>query len=117
MRMTHQAVVLDMPRHMVATQKRVLAAAHGNRFGDRDVLGWHSRQLAHPYNAQGPRHPQHITQVSSPIGPNHPAAVDETAFAKGAQAKIDFIIPDDHKNVTAASNAGKMRTSRRVVRL
>lgn len=105
---TYRAVFIDLPRHMVATQKRLLATAHEiilvtemSLVGIRDTLRLRT-------TLKGLGSTARITQVATRIGPNRPAAVDEPTFAKGAQAKIDFILPDDHKNMVAASNAGKM---------
>jgi pilus assembly protein CpaE len=107
MKMTHQAVILDMPRHLVTTQKRVLATAHEivlitemSLVGIRDTL--RIRTALKNLGSIG-----RITQVASRVGPAHPAAVDEPTFTKGAGAKIDFFMPDDPKNLAAASNAGK----------
>lgn len=107
-RMNYAAILIDMPRHMVATQKRVLATAHEivlvtemSLVGIRDTLRIRTSLKNLGSNAR-------ITQIATRISPSRPAAVDEATFTKGAQAKIDFIVPDDHKNMVAASNAGKM---------
>jgi len=103
----YQAIIVELPRHLVSAQKRVLAAAdeivlvtESNLAGIRDTL--RVRTMLKSLGATA-----RVTILTTRIGPQRPAAVDEATFAKGAQAKIDFIIPDDHKNVTAASNAGK----------
>jgi len=108
MRTPYQAIVIDMPRHMLASQKRVLATASEvvlvtemSLVGIRDTLRIRTMLKGLGSSAR-------ITQVATRVSPTRPAAVDEASFAKGAQAKIDFILPDDHKNVTAASNAGKV---------
>lgn len=108
MRTPYQVIVIDLPRHMVPSQKRILATAHDillvtemSLVGIRDTLRIRTMLKGMGSTAR-------ITQIATRVGPNRPAAVDESSFAKGAQAKIDFILPDDHKNVTAASNAGKM---------
>ncbi|MDD3181255.1 MAG: AAA family ATPase [Alphaproteobacteria bacterium] len=108
MRTGYQAVVIDLPRHMVATQKRLLATAHEivlitemSLVGIRDTLRLRS-------TLKGLGSTARITQITTKIGPNRPAAVDEPTFTKGAQAKIDFTVPDDHKTLVTASNAGKM---------
>lgn len=107
MRVSHQAVIIDMPRHMIATQKRVLATAHEivlvtemSLVGIRDTLRIRTTLKNLGSGAR-------ITQIGSRVGPSHPAAVDEATFTKGAGAKIDFVLPDDPKNLAAASNAGK----------
>lgn len=103
----YQAVVVELPRHLVSAQKRLLAAAdeivlvtESNLAGIRDTL--RVRTMLKSLSATA-----RVTILTTRIGPQRPAAVDDATFAKGAQAKIDFVIPDDHKNVTAASNAGK----------
>ncbi len=107
MRLSQQAIIMDMPRHMIASQKRVLAAAHEivlvtemSLVGIRDTL--RIRTALKNLGAAA-----RITQIAARIGPAHPAAVDETTFTKGAGAKIDFSIPDDPKNLAVASNGGK----------
>jgi len=108
MKQSHQAVIIDLPRHMIPTQKRILATAHEivlvtemSLVGIRDTLRIRTTLKELGSSAR-------ITQVASRISPGRPAAVDEATFTKGAQAKIDFVVPDDHKNTIAASNAGKM---------
>ena len=108
MRPNYNVVIIDLPRHLMATQKRLLAIAHEivlvtemTLTGIRDTLRVRTSLKSLGY-------PARVTLVASKIGAQRPAAVDEATFAKGAQAKIDFIIPDDHKAVTAASNSGKM---------
>ncbi len=108
MRSSRQAIFIDMPRHLMAGQKRILATAQEialitemSLAGIRDSL--RIRTMLKGLGATG-----RITLVGTKVGPTRLAAVNEAAFAKGAQAKIDFLLPDDHKNVTAASNAGKM---------
>jgi pilus assembly protein CpaE len=107
-RNNYQAVLIDMPRHMVATQKRLLATAHEiilvtemSLVGIRDTLRIRT-------TLKGLGSTARITQIATKTGPTRQAAVDEPTFTKGAQAKIDFIVPDDHKSMVAASNAGKM---------
>lgn len=108
MRITYQAIIVDLPRYLVPSQKRLLATAHEvvlvtemSLVGIRDTLRLRAMLKGLGASAR-------ITQIAARVGPAHPAAVDEAAFAKGAGAKIDFILPDDPKNVASASNAGKM---------
>jgi pilus assembly protein CpaE len=105
---TYNVVIVDMPRHMIATQKRILATAHEvvlvtemSLVGIRDTLRIRTTLKGLGSTAK-------ITQVATRVSASRPSAVDEAAFAKGTQAKIDFVLPDDHKNMTAANNAGKM---------
>lgn len=107
MKSGYNAIVIDMPRHLISTQKRVLATAHEivlvtemSLVGIRDALRIRSTLKTLGSSAR-------ILQVATKIGPQRPAAVDEATFAKGTQAKIDLTIPDDHKAMVVASNAGK----------
>jgi pilus assembly protein CpaE len=100
-------IILDMPRAMLATQKRLLAIAHEivlvselSLAGIRDTL-----RIRAALKALGA--PARITQVAGRVGPQHPSAVDEATFVKGTQAKLDFTIPEDAKSVNTASNNGK----------
>ncbi len=108
MRPNYNVIIIDLPRHLLAAQKRLLSVAHEiilvtemSLVGIRDTL-----RLRTVLKSLGC--PAHVSMVATRIGPNRPAAVEEAAFNKGTQSKIDFTIPDDHKNVVAASNAGKM---------
>lgn len=108
MRTNYQTIIVDLPRYMLSSQKRVLATAHEiilvtevSLVGIRDSL--RIRTLLKGLGCAA-----RITQVATQISSDRPAAVDDATFAKGAQGPIDFVIPDDHKNLVAASNAGKM---------
>ncbi len=108
MRTSYQAIIVDLPRYMLSSQKRVLASAHEiilvtemSLVGIRDTL--RIRTLLKGLGCAA-----RITQVATQISPDRPSAVDDTTFTKGAQGGIDFTIPDDHKLLVAASNAGKM---------
>ncbi|NCC04101.1 MAG: hypothetical protein EOM37_08675 [Proteobacteria bacterium] len=108
MRTNYRAVLIDLPRHLIPSQKRLLATAHEivlvtemSLIGIRDVLRIRTVIKGLGSSAR-------ITHIATKIGANRPPAVDDTTFAKGAQAKIDFVIPDDHKTMVLASNSGKM---------
>ncbi|MDD2324421.1 MAG: AAA family ATPase [Alphaproteobacteria bacterium] len=108
MRITHQAIIIDMPKYLLPTQKRLLATAQEivlvtemSLVGIRDTLRIRSTLKNLGITAR-------VTQVATKIGPTRPAAVDEQTFTKGTQASLDFIVPDDHKAMVASSNSGKM---------
>jgi len=107
MHASYQAIVIDLPRHLVASQKRLLATAHEVVIVTEMTLAGIRDTLRLRTMLKGLGSTARITQVASRIGPAHPAAVNEATFAKGAQSKIDFILPDDPKNIAASSNAGK----------
>ncbi len=107
MRGNFDFVVVDLPRQMLATQKRLLATAHEillvtelSLAGIRDTL--RIKNALHSLGGSA-----HISLTVGRAGPAHPGQVDQTAFEKGAQVKIDFTIPEDPKAVAQAANTGK----------
>jgi pilus assembly protein CpaE len=107
MRPTYDAVVVDLPRHMLPLQKRLLAAAPEivlvselSLVGIRDTL-----RVRTALKSLGC--PARVTLVVAAQNAQHPPQVEAATFAKGVQARIDFTMPDDYKTVTAASNSGK----------
>jgi pilus assembly protein CpaE len=107
MRGNFDYVIVDLPRHMLATQKRLLAAAHEivliaelSLAGIRDTLRI-KNAISTLGNTAG------LTLVASRVNPSHPSQVDAASFEKGAQMKIDLSVPEDIKSVTLAANSGK----------
>jgi len=100
-------IIVDLPRQMLATQKRLLAAAHEiilvtelSLAGIRDTL-----RIKNALQTTGTT--AGLMLVASRVSAVNPGQVDQTAFEKGAQIKIDFTIPDDPKAVALAANTGK----------
>ena len=101
------AIVIDMPRHLFAAQKRLLAAAHEivlvsdlSLAGIRDTLRFRNSIKNLECTAN-------VTVVGSRTSPSKTGQVDAAAFEKGAQGKIDIFVPEDVKSVTLAANGGK----------
>ena len=97
MRGNFDIIVVDLPRHMLAAQKRLLAAAQEivlvtelSLAGIRDTLRIKSALKGFDCGAD-------ITLVASRTSALRAGHVDRAAFEKGAQSKIDFTIPEDHK--------------------
>ncbi|MGE3622713.1 MAG: CpaE family protein [Bdellovibrionales bacterium] len=106
MRGNFDFIVVDLPRHMLATHKRLLAMAHDivlvselSLAGIRDTL--------RIKNALASVGSSSVTVVTSRVSSTSPAQVDTAAFEKGAQIKIDFVVPEDSKSVALAANTGK----------
>jgi pilus assembly protein CpaE len=100
-------IVVDLPKHLLAAQKRLLTSAHEivlvtelSLAGIRDTLRIKTALNSLSCTAT-------LTVVASRMGPTRAGQVDPTAFEKGAQIKIDLTIPEDHKSVTLAANGGK----------
>lgn len=107
MRPDYDYVLVDLPKHMIPSHKRLLAAAHEvvlvtelSLVGIRDTL-----RIRTLFKSLGC--PARVTVVATRINPQRPSQVDVATFEKGSQSKVNFSIPDDHKTVTAASNSGK----------
>jgi len=100
-------IVVDLPRGMLATQKRLLSIAQHvvlvtelSLAGIRDTLRIKTALVALGCTGS-------ITVVASRTGASQKGQVDAGAFEKGAQIKIDLTLPEDQKSVTAAANGGK----------
>jgi pilus assembly protein CpaE len=107
LRINHRAVIVDLPRQLAVTQKRLLTVANEivlvtemSLVGIRDTL--RLLTMIRGLGGQG-----RLTIVGTRVGPQHPGGVDQATFAKGVKEKVDFTLPEDTKSVMAASNAGK----------
>lgn len=107
MRGNFDFIIVDLPRHLFASQKRLLSAAHHivvvtelSLAGIRDTL-----RIKTALNTLGC--PGTLTVIAARVNSAHPGQVDTTAFEKGAQIKINLTIPEDHKSITQAANGGK----------
>jgi pilus assembly protein CpaE len=100
-------IIIDMPRYLLASQKRLLAAAHEivlvtelSLAGIRDTLRIRTAIVTLGCTAN-------VSIVASRVSPSRTGQVDVTAFEKGAQIKIDAMLPEDQKIVAHAANSGK----------
>jgi pilus assembly protein CpaE len=107
MRNDFDFILVDLPRHLFAAQKRLLASAHEivlvtemSLAGIRDTL--RIKTALKNLDCAAP-----LTIVAARTGPARAGHVDAAAFEKGAQIKIDITIPEDHKTVGEAANSGK----------
>jgi pilus assembly protein CpaE len=107
MRGNFDFLIVDLPRHLLAVQKRLLTAAHEivlvtelSLAGIRDTL-----RIKTALNALGCT--ATLTVVAARVGSHHPGQINQAAFEKGAQMKIDLVIPEDDKVLAEASNSGK----------
>ena len=100
-------ILVDLPRHHIASQKRLLATAQEivlvtelSLAGIRDTLRIKTALKNLESFAA-------LTVVASRTGASRAGQVNTAAFEKGAQIKIDVTIPEDHKIVGEAANSGK----------
>jgi pilus assembly protein CpaE len=107
MRTNFNHIIIDMPRHLLAGQKRLLTAANEivlitelSLAGIRDTL-----RIKSAINAVGCS--AAITLVASRADGGRINQVDVGTFEKSSQSKIDFVIPEDDKAVAFATNKGK----------
>ena len=107
MRGNFDFILVDLPRHLLPGQKRLLTAAHDivlvtelSLTGIRDTLRIKTALKNLDCSAG-------LTVVAARVGPARGGQVDVASFEKGAQVKIDFLIPEDHKVIAEAANTGK----------
>lgn len=107
MRSSFDFILVDLPRHLLASQKRLLTSAHTiilvselSLAGIRDTLRIRTALVNLGYTGQ-------IKCIVTRVHSTRPGQVQAGAFEKGAQIKIDFTIPEDAKTVSEASNSGK----------
>jgi pilus assembly protein CpaE len=107
MRGNFDFIIVDLPRHLLASQKRLLSAAQQivlvtelSLAGIRDTL--RVKTALTNLGSTGA-----LTVVAARVSSAHPGQVDAVAFEKGAQIKINMTIPEDHKSIAQASNSGK----------
>lgn len=107
MKGSFDVIVIDLPRHLFAAQKRLLAVAHDiiliselSLAGIRDTLRLKNTIKNLECSAR-------VTVIGARTNAAKAGQVDAAAFEKGAQTKIDFFVPQDDKAVTQAANVGK----------
>lgn len=107
MRSNFDAIVIDLPRHMLASQKRletmadeIVIVSDLTLAGIRDTL-----RIKNSLNNLGCT--ARITIVGARTNAAAVGHVSKAIFEKGIQSTADFIVPEDHGALTAASNSGK----------
>lgn len=107
MRDNFDYVFVDVPRHMIATQRRLIAEASAvivvteqSLVGIRDTL-----RVKMALKSIDPTLP--ILVVTARHAKDRPAHIDAATFEKNSQGKIDFTIPEENKIALEAANAGK----------
>lgn len=107
MKPNFDVIVVDLPRHLFASQKRLLSSAHDivlvtelSLAGIRDTLRFKNAVKNLECGAN-------VTVVGARTGNGRAGQVDASAFEKGAQVKIDLFVPEDAKTVMEAANSGK----------
>jgi pilus assembly protein CpaE len=100
-------IVIDLPRPMLATQKRLLASAHEivlvsdlTLAGIRDTLRIKSALGVLECSAR-------ITTVAARTGPSGAGQITRAIFEKGIKSPVDLTVPEDDASLTTASNSGK----------
>lgn len=100
-------IIVDLPRHELPGQKRLLTAAHEivvitelSLAGIRDAL--RIKTALKTLDCTGT-----ISMVVSRVGSSRPGQLDQPAFEKGAQSKVDCVVPEDPKTIAGCANIGK----------
>ncbi|MFA4995258.1 MAG: AAA family ATPase [Bdellovibrionales bacterium] len=107
MKSNFDVIVIDLPRHILASQKRLLASAHEvvvvsdlTLAGIRDTL-----RIKNALTAIGCS--GHISTIGARVSPSGSGQVTRAIFEKGIKNPIDAAIPEDSASLTTASNSGK----------
>ncbi len=107
MKSNFDVIVVDLPRFILATQKRLLTASHEivivsdlTLAGIRDTL-----RIKNSITALGVG--AHVSIVGARVSASGAGQVTRAIFEKGIKGPIDIIIPEDFASLTTASNSGK----------
>lgn len=107
MQKNFDTIIVDLPRHMLASHKRMAAAAHEivlvsdlTLAGIRDTL----RIKSALSNLGGAGR---ISIVASRVDASESGHISLAVFEKGIQLKVDVVVPEDIAVVSDASNNGK----------
>jgi pilus assembly protein CpaE len=100
-------IVVDLPRPLLPSQKRLLSTAHEIAIasdltlaGIRDTLRVKSSLSAIGCTAR-------ITTLASRVDASGTGQVTRAVFEKGIKGPVDILIPEDTASLTTASNSGK----------
>jgi pilus assembly protein CpaE len=107
MRENFDYVIVDVPRHLIATQRRLIAEASAvivvseqSLVGIRDTL-----RIKMALKSIDPTLP--LLVATARHAKDRPAHIDVATFEKNSQGKIDFTIPEENKLALEAANLGK----------
>jgi len=111
MRENFDYVIVDVPRHLLATQRRLIAEASAviviseqSLVGIRDTL-----RIKMALRSIDPTLP--LVVVTARHAKDRPVHIDAETFEKNSQGKIDFTIPEENKIALEAANLGKTVTA------
>jgi pilus assembly protein CpaE len=107
MKSNFDIIIVDLPRHMFASHKRLLAASQEivlvsdmTLAGIRDTLRIKSALASLGSTAR-------VTIVASRANASGAGHIDRAVFEKGIQGKVDATIGEDAATITVAANSGK----------
>lgn len=102
-----QHVVVELPRHLMSSQRLALLRADDLVLvGDLSLAGvrdtGRALQLLHSIGRE-----KAPLLVAGRIGKGRPAQVDRASFERSVGAKLTVVVPEDAKTLTACANGGK----------
>ena len=102
-----EQILIDLPRSQMPAYRSLLEGADRivlvtdlTLAGIRDAV--RILQMLDTYGKKDA-----VTMVASRVGPDRKAQVSKPQFEKGVKRKIDLVVPEDFKNVSASANAGR----------
>ncbi|MEX0922653.1 MAG: hypothetical protein WD489_01675 [Rhodovibrionaceae bacterium] len=103
----YDQVLVDLPRALLPAYRplidmadRIVLITDLTLAGIRD-----SSRILHMLENAGKR--DNVTLLASRVGPERKAQVGKPQFEKGVKHKIDLVVPEDFKHVSASANAGR----------
>lgn len=100
-------VLVDIPRALLPAYRpliemadRIVLVTDLTLAGIRDAV-----RILHMLEGAGKK--DAVTLVASRVGPERKAQVGKPQFEKGVKHKIDLVVPEDFKHVSASANAGR----------
>jgi len=107
MKNSFEAIIIDLPHFLFASQKRILPIAHEivivselTLSGIRDTLRMKNAITGMGCNAR-------VSIIASRTNHSGAGQIDPAVFEKGIQGKIDATIIEDVASITMAANSGK----------
>ncbi|HVY12287.1 MAG TPA: P-loop NTPase, partial [Alphaproteobacteria bacterium] len=100
-------IFVDVPRHLLGAQKRLVAAAHAVVLvSDLSLAGLRDARRLRAW-LKGQRPDLLPLMVASRTGESANTTIEKPVFEKNLEAKFDFDLPEDVKTARAAANLGK----------
>jgi pilus assembly protein CpaE len=110
LRRSFDAVVVDFPRALIPSHRRVFTMA-GKVVLVCEISLAGIRDHVRAFSAVRSIGEPGFLNVAARVGKNRPAQIDRPAFERGIEAKLDALVPEDPKALAMAANQGRALAS------